>query len=295
MTRKAWSTTYPVTLDTATNMPTLVNFVDQFDATHVNALRDAVIALETQTSSLVAGSSYLTTTPPTGMATQPAAVYQFDGTGNALKDRTANANDLSVNAGTARYTTHAGAVGFLFDGSTRLRSGSPRATLQITAELTLEVVLVPLDLNVSIGTIIGHGGNSELQAMNWLYLLDHVNTSAFGNYSATQLRAFHESGAGTNRTQTFVNGAIAKSQRTYLTLTRASDGVTHKLYKDGIYLETQTLAAAPDGGGTGWLWLGGTDDGAGGQWTAIFHSARVTAAEFSAAQVAEVYRSVAGS
>lgn len=125
---KIWTTNYPATLDTSSNQPAVSNQTDKSDASHVNALSEAVRALESKVG-----------------ATTPAA-----GSQGALI--AANTADISTN--TADISTNTAAIAALSavqDSVTAYAGGGQANATEITARFArvstsathLDSVLLP--------------------------------------------------------------------------------------------------------------------------------------------------------
>lgn len=305
MAIKTWNTTFPTTIDDNTSMEAVVAYVDEADASQPNALRDAVIALETEVGAAtpaggslrarvadleVDKTSYLTTTVPTG-APAPTALYQFDGTASKYTDRTGNGHNVTLVAGTEVQPSWKGIVGSAFE-TAYLQSAAGIGALQSLGAITIEVQLMPYRLdNSSRNVFVWFGEAGALEADNILY---SVHCTASGSSllpnASRMLECRQEKDAGQLRSAIFANSSIIVWDRKLITYTREADGVTWKLYINGQLIDTQVLADAPTGGTTSRLFIGG--DGSFFA-KAIMHSVRITVGTtYDAAQVLEAYEAL---
>lgn len=202
--------------------------------------------------------------------------WQFNGGTGSLTDRSpVNANDLTI-TGTERYATVFNHKGLSFDGST-VADAAGHASYRITGALTIELVCCAHAYSASTDTWIFCSTAGETEATNNLYQFQLGTTGA--------LSYFSESGAGVDATVGFQTiQPIGVMQ--YYAMTRDSDGdVT--LYVNGRQSGDQGSLVSPTGGTSSALQFGG------GIFGTLF-SARLTAAEFTAAQVFEAYRRIRG-
>lgn len=223
---------------------------------------------------------YFTATDlPTGAAA-PEAVWAFDGSGTELNDLTANGHNLTVAGGTSRHTAAEGLVGLSSNNSFVLSAASPaglRTLGAITAEFLVQ--LIPGSLSVLLfASTSGSGAPADNTNYEFEVLADH------------RLQAQHEYGNPTPSTETTTFDATPiLGPVHYLVFTRSSDGLTHKAYVDGQLIDTQVSSNAPtDGGSVSVYLLGNTVPT--NYFTGAMFSARVTKAEWTAAQVLEAYQ-----
>lgn len=225
-------------------------------------------------------SSYIGLTQPTGMATAAEALYQFDKTASSLNDRTTNGHNLST-SGSLFYSYINDMFCAAFNGSSsNYLSAVYSAALNILGAITIEMQVM----------LTGYKGDESGEQS----LIAHVNTGSppdteiyNQSYQITILnglknfRTFHEYGSGNN---------VAWSSDTicptgiplYMTYTRSSNGLDANLYINGELMDSETYSNAPTGSTSNQLVIGRATIGA------IF-SVKITAAEFSAAQVEEAY------
>lgn len=209
---------------------------------------------------------------PTGAAA-PEAVWR----GDSLSDQTANGHDLTVTGGTALYTAAEGLTGWWSQNSFRLTADNPSG-LVATGAFTA-VFIASLDRNANSSAFLQVGANSEAEA---------DNSTVYFYMSSHSLNAFWEYGAGANDSVTSVAYPPA-GPLVHIAFTRASDGITHKFYVDGVLLDTQVGSNAPTGGTSGVALLLGNPATGNNFYGALF-SALATKEEWSAAQVLESYQ-----
>jgi hypothetical protein len=218
----------------------------------------------------------------------PVALYNFDG---VITDSSGNARDLTLEAGTSRFSRILGLRGFYFDGSTRLFRNAADAGLRITGDMTLEMVMTwdvdPPGTGVNADVYpVSHGGDSALDDTpnNFLY-------SVYGRTpSVTEgLRYFAEGAAGVNIIHDIDDPPAAVGAYHHLALVRSSDDVT--FYCDGIILGVASVGlAAPTDGVDGRLRVGGLGDGTPGRhWTGIIASLKIIGSALTAGQVETEY------
>jgi len=307
---KEWTTQFPTALDTVTQMSTLENesFPGADDGDNIRlsqliSIRDAIFSLQSLAGSdnLEASSlrykvlnpnatwNYLDTTQPTDMTTDPTCIYQFDGTANSLTDRGSNGLDLASTAGTF-YITMQGLVGHFFDTTMEFRHDSD-ALFQITGALTIEIQLYNFNWDDGRITCYCYGNDDSSSAYNYLYRIDVVNTTG-------QLQYFAERNTGVDITA--ISGALLPHYRILLlTMTRSSAGII-SWYIDGQLLDVVDSGYSPTGGTSvlSKFTIGNeyraADHSPVTPWYGIIFSYRMTADEFSAAQVLESYNRVRG-
>jgi hypothetical protein len=218
---------------------------------------------------------YLRPTQPAGAAA-PELVYQHDGGVDHLSDRTANSHDLTVASGTATSGLQDEQKGL---GAQSLHCTAPiSAALNITGALTMEAVVVfdsiaGYQVIMQVGS--GAGGNEIPYSLGMDTALDEVR---YVHFSA---------GAVAREWLTKFKPSIGVPY--YLCITRASNGVDLVLYVNGVEVNGTTVAAAPmtPGGSAQYNYCAGS--GAVIPFVGTILSARVTAGEYTAAQVAEVW------
>lgn len=235
------------------------------------------VPFATAAEGVLAGTSlqpmaYIPVAQPTGMTTAAEAVYQFDATASSLLDRTANAHDLTVTAGAARYTAdRGGIIGFLFDGQTTVLRNAADAALLITGDLTLACqVWVPSTTTQK--AVIGHGISGGAEAQNWAYGVNFGDGTRAGT-----VYWYQEYGVSTANAALISGGVLGGPALVHIV---RSGTTSLTMYVNGVAVGTGTLTNnPPTGGGDGRLTFGAG--------ICTIYSAKITAAAFSAAQVLE--------
>jgi hypothetical protein len=261
-------------------MPNQADFLDIANSSPIEVLRDIWLRCYNW--------NYLTATQPTGMSTAAEALYQFDGSGSQLNDRMGNGHNFTKVVGdTFQTVTPQGLVGLGFKDDeqyiTPIDSG-----VQITGALTVEVITLLSGHSGSSDTLIvcGNGGNWASEADNKLY----------GAYLSAGLRQpwwLHEySASGTDSLYTFP-AIYPVGIVTMATFTRNSLATTVKVYENGYEVATYAGLTAPTGGGNGRLVIGEEKADA-HRFTGTLYSIKITAAEFTAAQVLESFQRAKG-
>lgn len=236
--------------------------------------------------------NYLDTILPSGIsAASLICVYQFDGPTNGFKDRSGNGYDLGhLGGGNPYYTKERQGEGLWMNYRLNdyARTGAQTGVFNTLGALTVEW----------IGNKLAYGNSTE-----FLFAIGDVPSStesencicalykrSFGN--AQGWLTFHERGAGVD--------VVVQSEWSMLpfglehgVLTRASDGVTYKLYSDGVLLETLVASDPPTGGnGAIRIYLLGTDSTSHDSYGHLNSFRYCKNVEFSQAQVLESYNRV---
>ena len=310
MAIKEWTTSYPTSQDSTpptTEQPELTNETspgsgdgDDTRVSQIHTLRDKLDAVckyvgdasnlpagclkETVAVLLAAGASwdYLDLTSPAGFGSFEA-LYKFDNDGNHLEDRAGNGHTLSVATGTFTWAKRNGLVGWGAMGDTYLWTGYGRTGLQTAGALTVEILHSFSAVSAAQDVMFAVRGDpgSNNQAENTLVQL-------IADQDTGQHLLFQEYGSGVNVSDHSDSmNPIGAMQLT--TMTRASDGVTCKLYVNGELLDTVVLSDAPDGGSNAGGWIGGVSSSA---YFGFYAGLRYAKAEMSPAQVLEVYQRV---
>lgn len=216
---------------------------------------------------------YFGTTMPTGVGAADA-VYR----GDTLTDQSANANHLTLGAGVTRRTVEGrnSLVGLDIDIADNYKS---TAALNSITALTLEMIWRPTGLHTVTQNLYFHEGTGGVGEANnltyWMFVASAVNRLSLGT----------EHGVGVQETHATAL-ALPTGATTHLVHTRASDGITDKLYMNGRLMETITFTDAPTGGGSGVLNFGSTA-------RFVLFGARIKlGTAYTADQVAESYQSV---
>ena len=156
--------------------------------------------------------------------------------------------NLAVSAGSELYTPAASPdeQAFWFNGSTRLEVSD--LAFQLQAAMTVMFLINPSRVETALRTIIQFGTAGETEATNvqWRAHLE----------SGNRLGWLQESGVGIDRVYDSTY-AVPVGQPTHVAWTRDNLGTGLTLYVQGEQRGSSTLAAAPTGGGSGVLAIGG--------------------------------------
>lgn len=238
----------------------------------------------------------LTTHMPDGA---PACVanYQFDGTSDALDDRTGTtAHNLQMSAGDSEmYIPVDGVLGFGFDTTRYLITSAYCPNLELcTRATTIEVVVCMEGLSGTPDIMLAYGGTTDAASHDVLF------SYAWDN-SAGRVRWLHEASAGAivDGTNCVAYGGMVTGHGwVYLATTRDTDGMTIDFYQDGQYIMQQTVSAAhpPDDPATGTSRKLAIGADAGGVWpmNGVLSSVRITQAKLTYEQIQQQYRRLRG-
>ena len=169
-------------------------------------------------------------------------------------------------------------------------AGTAPASLRLTGAVTVEWIGRPGQQATDIAYMVAVGGDTELQADNFLYLLHY-------DVSANTIGFLSESGAGVNDARTIAQlGGIGTSGtsgwahalgQVHICVTRdASQNIIG--YINGRRVTQAITGVAPDGGTTAFFQIGRCNGGAGTN-SLITYGVRVSDYAFTAAQVLESY------
>lgn len=216
------------------------------------------------------------------------ACYQFDGTASELNDRTGNGYTLTVENGTRYYTTLGGKKALFFDGSMNLL-GPDTDDLRLDREMTCEFVFQIHHFLLGSGPaqtfceISGDTLGGEMPATNDLFCLCMDNSDHYVYNS--------EHGFGLDVDNIFDTKVFDGVH--YVAVTRSSDGLTVKLYIDGVLIETFVAGTAPEkstGSNCQRLCIGcNYTTGTHQYFEGAMSSLRISEAELTADQIANVY------
>lgn len=251
--------------------------------TAIDTNKTDIAANEDEINSLV-HRSYLSTTKPTGVTADPEAVWQFDKSGSELNDRTANSHDLTA-AGVDLHTKVGDLIGRYMNGvDAVLYETTGAAGLRITGALTVEVQFKLDELNdCDLFAMVGDFTDDTSEDNNVLYRL--ALAAATGRYSYDS----ENTGGANSGADTDLGGSAGHVS--YLAMTRDGSGNVN-VYLDGSLISGPHATTSPTAGTTPaqLLRLGAQENG--GSYTnfmrGVLFSARVTAEEFTLAQVQEV-------
>jgi hypothetical protein len=219
----------------------------------------------------------------------PIGLWQLQGD---LTDSSGNGYTLSLAAGTEQYVPISDTVqGHLFNGATYLRYNTAEAALQLTGDMTIELLVEWLvdrpGIGVNTGAIgpalVCHGGNGETLATNNLYTL--------GPRPGGGLRWLSESGSGSNAIYD-LTGTMPAHVLHHLAAVRSSNVVT--FYWNGAPIGTSGTLTTPAGGTSGRLCLGNIFDGATEEPTCTMASVKIIGSALTASQVQAEYERTLG-
>ena len=223
---------------------------------------------------------YISTPPdivgPTG--TPPEAVYAFDAAVAGLLDLTANNHDLAVFQGAVKMNAVDGLAAFDFDGALGLRPPAA-AGLRMDGALTIEAVVTPMSIaGTDLLCVCGDGLATD-EIPYWLGLV------------AGKWQYIHQSAGPVARLFTS-NVRAAVGMKQYICFTRDAATLDVNIYINGQLAENGTMPFAcmtPTGASR--LAIGCSAGGV-SFLDAIVPFFRITAAEYTPAQVAEAYSQV---
>jgi hypothetical protein len=232
---------------------------------------------------------YLTMFPPAGAsAANIEALYQFNKHTDGLLDLSGNGHHLTNRGGYQDYYSPTeeslGVAGlelranYWAHGPTGLYPGT-------TGPWTLEFLWTPTlwteDNDFVIA--IGDGAGSEAEEDNITCEIVLLNT--YGD-----IGVIHERGNGVNVGTTWFEHCGNKHNTQLVGVTRAGDGVTHKLFQNGIHVDTIVMSNPPTGGDGSdvKIMIGGSS--AGNDLYAYLHSLRYAKELYSDAQMLQSYQ-----
>ena len=257
------------------DMPDQVDGADIANSSTIESLRDLLLE--------AFNWNYLTLVQPAGVATAAALLYQFDGSGAQLTDRSASGADLVLQAGATRNAKRNASVGLVLSGE-RYES-AVAAPAQLSAALTLEIVVHFGDISTTSDILMACGGGlGETAPDNVLWMI-------YVEALTGKLVFFSESGSGVDDNVVSDLHVISGSIQ-HLTVTRNGSTGLLSFYQNGLLIGTKA-STLPTGGGNGFVLLG-SQFGGGESFHGICFSAKLTAEEFTAAQVTESHRRVKG-
>lgn len=217
---------------------------------------------------------YFTSTMPTGIGAADA-IYR----GDTLEDQSANNFDLTLNTGVLRRTVdgRSGLIGLDIDIAENYRTA---AGLNSIAALTVELIFRPTLGHTAAQNYYFHEGtNPAVEAGNltyWMYTAASLNRMTLGNeYGAVPAAESKGTAVG-----------MPYGQTVHYVHTRAVDGVTNKIYLNGVLMDTVVFTNAPTGGGDGLLQFGAAAR------FVLFGARLKTDAAYTQDQVTESYNSI---
>jgi hypothetical protein len=171
----------------------------------------------------------------------PVGLWQFQ---NDLTDSSGNGFSLTVETGSERYTDiFPGVRGFKFNDLTGLIYNVAEATLAITGDFTIEMLL-NLQAYTSLRNLVSHAGTfgSGASADNAFYCMQVLDSTGEFGY-------LQESGSGADSAVTYSTTRPPLNNLCHLALTRISQVI--RLYIDGVLIATSGTLTTPDGGTSG--------------------------------------------
>jgi hypothetical protein len=270
MADKEWSTLTPATQDVdpiTTAQPDVINIIDNTRATQILTLRDKLhnAYKAVGTDDLLPKGSVRAivspfgdeiwlpypTTNPVGVATPPTAIYDFDGSGSTLLDRTANGHNLSLTTGTTRHIQLAqNLMAFAFDGASYLET-AVHADFITAGALTFELTLLMFSYGLAENypaLLGGASGAADIEVNN-----DQLRLQSSASDGIATLK--QENAVGNDNIQDLSTlWPIGKLMN--FTLTRELNGTDVSWYQNGLLRGTASLANAPTGGANSRIRLG---------------------------------------
>lgn len=221
----------------------------------------------------------------------PVALWNLNG---ALTDSSGNSLTLTVESGgTERYATMGpgagGLKGFWFDGATRLVYNTTGSALQITGNMTIEMI-VTLGGYSADAVLVSYGGNNSTAVTNLLYNLALSATDGFG------LAWSSESGTAVVSSFNSPATSLPFGVICHLAVTRTSNVI--QFYLNGQLLGSASSALTTPASGTSSVFhLGGEASSPSSQFIPKFttiSSVKVMASALTSAQVLSEYQATLG-
>lgn len=214
-------------------------------------------------------------------AYDPVGLWQFNET---LNDTSGNGFNMTVDAGTERYTDiYPGVRGVQLIGN-KLIYNTFTGTLAITGDVTIEAILY-LETYPGANPVLiaSHGASGETSDTNYMYFYGLNATD--GNFTMIS-----ENGAGTNATYNLSDGPGLGL--CHVAVTRATNVI--QFYLNGrAYGAASSTLTTPDGGTSGRFRVGSPDANIFGP-ESVMASLKVCNIALSAAQVAAEYNLTVG-
>lgn len=213
----------------------------------------------------------------------PVAVYVLN---SSLADTSGNGNDLSVGGGSEEYygANHVPGDSSFHSVGNWLQSTVPAA--RVTGEVTVMAWINPAVF--SSCTVVSCDGGGETEAGNILWNLGLDTTG--------RVRVFHEFGAGSsNSIVSSSNYLLREGTNQHVVMSRAADGITYKIYVNGVFVETLVASTPPTGGTSNSVTVGaniiGSDAYSGSVWDIAIYDTQLTDAQIKAEYQRQVGRS----
>jgi len=253
------------------------------------ATPDAILQVDHAGTSIIGrGENYWERMPdaqPTGMATAALARWKFTGALSAVTDLTGNGYDLAWSAAPATCLARkiGPLTGSLITYAATFLRNAVGAGLKLQGAMTVEAVAEVTNVHIaSVLVALGATGDTEAENTQWLF--------GATNYKAPYYLSEHD--AGTDDAVTcpdhFPDGIA------YLAWTRSAAGVVTPYWNSQALTPSSAITMPTGGTGTLNLRVGLSPINGGEGWRGAVFDIRITAAEFSAAQIAEVYEKVRG-
>lgn len=220
----------------------------------------------------------------------PVALWQLNGN---LNDSSGNGFTLTLESGgTARYLNNGPGAGdlkgFLFDGVTRLVYNTTGSSLQITGDVTIEMIITLASYSAN-SVLFSYGGNNTTEATNLLYNLALATTDGVG------LTWSSEHGSAVLDTYTSTLASIPLGVPCHFAVTRTSDVI--QFYLNGQAIGAASSALTTPTGGTSSVFHLGGEVGTGTNFVPKYSSiasVKVIASALSSAQVLSEYQATLG-
>jgi hypothetical protein len=222
---------------------------------------------------------------PTGAAAA-LSIYKFDGTADALMDRGIAGYDLTPSGFAASYVTEVNLTGIDLSVASipqrRLGTGG-NPLHRITGAITYEMLLRH-ESDTGFQTMAAQTADGDTEATNYLWSL---------RSSGTSLEVFTEFGAGSNQSRTVVGSTRDTSTQYHILVTRAANGRDHRVFVNGVKVDTFSFGNAPTGGGSTTLSMGADPNPSfPNTWRGVLYGVRITGEEWSDGQAFEAYNNL---
>lgn len=163
----------------------------------------------------------------------PVVLYQFSG---SLVDTSGNSLNLSLGAGTARYTEMApGILGAQLDGSSYFVRSITDTLLLITGSMTVEAIISMPEATTGDVFFVAMSAPGESLATNILYQFASIFSSP-----VMQWRYFGEYAGGTNVSYQQTSPTSPVGRTMHVAMTRADTTNIISFYVDGDYVGSST-------------------------------------------------------
>ena len=213
-------------------------------------------------------------------------------TAGTLEDSGPNNWPLAVGVGTERYSYfHPSLGGFYFDGATVLGLADRHEALEITGELTVELIAAFERVGTASWNVLFYSASGETEATNVLYGFSVTRTEPSAPH--TQIPHWlQEHGAGTNSESDFGNN-FPFGPVTHLAFSRSAEQLV-TLYVNGRVWGTPVTLTAPTGGSSSRLCIGGSAYGTASGMVGVLASVHVQNTCLTANQVKADYNHTLG-